>query len=567
MILCDIAIVDCVIEKFSGAEHILRSLLSRRKTILVLLIAIYCAYDLMVALYTAWDFTTDDAYISWYYARQLVSGKGLFWHATLPPVEGYSNFLWLMIAALVIKLQLPLVSSMKVISCCSLGLALLFLYRLARLFCSPLLSILPVFLFSHYTGVTWWAVSGLETLFYCALSLALIWQCTLAFGYQTVDDRPWPNRFSLYSTTHWIITNMLLLLLSLTRFEGIVWIIPLAVFIGCQYLSAQRELGFKNHKRLFLWVSITFICFVLPYLAYFIWRLIYFSHWIPNSYRCKALAYGQFLAVDFDYFLFITPLLVLSVPYLLSANKDCRHVLLWLPSVLYSLLLWKANPVVTYGLRLFLSPFALFSILPVLGLHQLIQYFKPFRWDSEYLAAVLMLFITWFFVPGNDLNHLSKSVAEYNERTQNRMTIADLLNRKAKRGDSVLLDDCGIIPFFSREDIRFIDAQCLNNSDLTQKPFKNDLSLYADYLNSKVKPDWVITNYYPMESRGDYLTDLLYEKHFFKNYHLISTLSSGFYLKKNQPQGKKMIDFVYQIFKRVNKPGYGCDLALMYQCI
>lgn len=100
----------------------------------MLLIGIYCAYDLMVALYTAWDFTTDDAYISWYYARQLVSGKGLFWHVTLPPVEGYSNFLWLMIAALVIKLQLPLVSSMKVISCCSLGLALLFLYRLARLF-------------------------------------------------------------------------------------------------------------------------------------------------------------------------------------------------------------------------------------------------------------------------------------------------------------------------------------------------------------------------------------------------------------------------------------------------
>lgn len=340
-------------------------LLPRRKTILVLLIAIYCAYDLMVALYTAWDFTTDDAYISWYYARQLASGKGLLWHATLPPVEGYSNFLWIIIAASVIKLQLPLVSSMKVISCCSLGLSLLFLYRLARLFCSPLLSILPVFLFSHYTGVAWWTVSGLETLFYCALSLALIWQCTLAFGYHTVNDSHWINRFSLDSTNHWIITNVLLLLLSLTRFEGIIWIIPLAVFIGCQYLRDHRELVFKDHKRLFLWVSITFVCFTLPYLVYFIWRLIYFGHWIPNSYRCKALAYGQFLAVDLDYFLFITPLLILSVPYLLSAKKDCRHSLLWLPSVLYSLLLWKANPVVTYGLRLFLSPFALFSILPV----------------------------------------------------------------------------------------------------------------------------------------------------------------------------------------------------------
>ncbi|HAT8248815.1 TPA: protein LphB, partial [Legionella pneumophila] len=52
-----------------------------------------------------------------------------------------------------------------------------------------------------------------------------------------------------------------------------------------------------------------------------------------------------------------------------------------------------------------------------------------------------------------------------------------------------------------------------------------------------------------------YLTDLLDAKNFFKNYHLASTLSSGFYLNQNQPQGKKMIDFVYQIFKRAyNKP-------------
>ncbi|HAT8224278.1 TPA: protein LphB, partial [Legionella pneumophila] len=58
---------------------------------------------------------------------------------------------------------------------------------------------------------------------------------------------------------------------------------------------------------------------------------------------------------------------------------------------------------------------------------------------------------------------------------------------------------------------------------------------------------------------------LLDEQHFFKNYQLVSTLSSGFYLNQNQSQGKKMIDFVYQIFKRANKPGYNEPLELESQ--
>ncbi|KGP63283.1 protein LphB [Legionella norrlandica] len=525
-------------------------LLSRKKIILIFLIATYCIYDLTISLYTAWDFTTDDAYISWYYARQLVKGNGLLWHVSLPPVEGYSNFLWVMIAALVIKLQLPLVTTMKIISSCSLGFALLFLYRLARLFLSPLLSIMPIFLFSHYAGVVWWTMSGLETLFYCALSLALVWQCTLAFGYHTTNEKQLTHQSFLYSTKHWITTNILLLLLSLARFEGVVWGVPLIFFIGCQYCKAKQYIDLKDFKKLYLWVLISFICCILPYLVYFIWRLFYFGHWIPNSYRCKALTYGQFLVVDLNYLLVILPLLVLSMPYfLLSTKKDCRHVLLWLPSAVYGVLLWKANPVITEGLRLFLGPFALFSILPVLGTHQFIKYLDHLNWDPEYMVVGIMLLMTVVFIPGNNLSNLSKEVMEYKERTQNRRYIADLLNQQAKKGASVLLDDCGVIPFFSREDLRFIDAQCLNNTDLTQTPFNRNLSLYAEYLNLKVKPDWVITNYYPIKSHGDYLTDRLWGIGFFNNYQLVAVLKSG-YLNKSDLKEKKIIDFVYQIFKR-----------------
>ena len=42
----------------------------------------------------------DDAMISMTYARNLAEGFGLRWHAALPPVEGYTNFLWTLIMAL-----------------------------------------------------------------------------------------------------------------------------------------------------------------------------------------------------------------------------------------------------------------------------------------------------------------------------------------------------------------------------------------------------------------------------------------------------------------------------------
>src|SRR5262245_65923196 len=49
--------------------------------------------------------TVDDAFISYRYADMLVRGEGLVYNAG-ERVEGYSNFLWVLIAALAISLGL-----------------------------------------------------------------------------------------------------------------------------------------------------------------------------------------------------------------------------------------------------------------------------------------------------------------------------------------------------------------------------------------------------------------------------------------------------------------------------
>jgi hypothetical protein len=57
-----------------------------------------------VVLYTAqaaflWSFSIDDAGISFRYAAHLAEGGGFVWNVDGPRVEGYSNFLWVLILA------------------------------------------------------------------------------------------------------------------------------------------------------------------------------------------------------------------------------------------------------------------------------------------------------------------------------------------------------------------------------------------------------------------------------------------------------------------------------------
>ncbi len=46
-----------------------------------------------------WPFTIDDMYISLRYAKHWAAGDGLVWNVSAAPVEGYSNFSFVVLAA------------------------------------------------------------------------------------------------------------------------------------------------------------------------------------------------------------------------------------------------------------------------------------------------------------------------------------------------------------------------------------------------------------------------------------------------------------------------------------
>ncbi len=85
----------------------------------LLFIFIGIALFLAFLIYT-WNLTVDDAFISFRYAQHLAEGYGLVWNIGEAPVEGYSNFLWVLMISAFMYLKLDPVLISKFLGLASL---------------------------------------------------------------------------------------------------------------------------------------------------------------------------------------------------------------------------------------------------------------------------------------------------------------------------------------------------------------------------------------------------------------------------------------------------------------
>jgi hypothetical protein len=136
----------------------------------------------------------DDAYITFRYADNVASGHGVVWNRGESPVEGYTNFSWMLLAALVrlvgfapdrAMLAIGFVAGLAAVGACAVG---------ARSFVPTesdgdrprLGGAVAGLVAATFTGHALYATTGLETplhalLFTCA-ALALVHRRALVFG-------------------------------------------------------------------------------------------------------------------------------------------------------------------------------------------------------------------------------------------------------------------------------------------------------------------------------------------------------------------------------------------------
>ncbi|WKZ57141.1 MAG: hypothetical protein QY326_00335 [Bdellovibrionota bacterium] len=203
---------------------------------------------------------SDDAFISFRYAKHLARGDGLRFNVgESPPVEGFTNFLWVILASLCEFLVLPPALVMSLLSSLC-GMCILWrLYRIGlhhfRLlplhaaFALVPMAVMPPFIV--------WSTSGLETMAF-ALFLLLV--------FEGLFLEPRANLWWVGSAGA---------LLCLTRGEGPAWAICLGAL--ALLLGPRR----KELCPYFLLIAATT-------LSYLLFRVSYFESWLPNTAHAKV---------------------------------------------------------------------------------------------------------------------------------------------------------------------------------------------------------------------------------------------------------------------------------------
>jgi arabinofuranosyltransferase len=138
-------------------------------------------------VYRFW-FVCDDAYISFRYARNWVQGHGLRYNlGEQPPVEGYSNFLWVVLSAAFELMGanperwIPFVS----VGCGLVLLALVQRTLLTRFDTGAAPAFFATLTLASFPPFALWSTSGLETM---AFALALF----VAFERLVLREEPAP---------------------------------------------------------------------------------------------------------------------------------------------------------------------------------------------------------------------------------------------------------------------------------------------------------------------------------------------------------------------------------------
>ncbi|HVY41316.1 MAG TPA: hypothetical protein VHM31_25445 [Polyangia bacterium] len=264
--------------------------------------ALAAVYVLMLAhAHVYRTFLSDDALISFRYARRLVQGFGLSWTGN-ERVEGYSDLLWVLLDAAGGWLRLGYIATALVLDKLGVLMALAAVGispRDDRLSPARLLS--GSLLLAASIPMAVWAEGGLEHGF---MTGVLAWGLLL-LRRQMEDDRlrftprPWPWTLGLPFAA-----------LTLLRADGLL-LSALAV-LGCLAVALRRQ-GRAAIARL----TPVALPSVLAWLGQLVFRRLYYGQWQPNTAAAKLAFNADRLMLGLRYlghgYAAITVLAVLAV--------------------------------------------------------------------------------------------------------------------------------------------------------------------------------------------------------------------------------------------------------------
>lgn len=380
-------------------------------------------------VYYFWDYSIDDAFVTFRYAENFAGGHGLRFNLGDKAVEGYSNFLWLLLLSALYGIGLPTYLTAKVLGVLFFALSGWLWTKIEK----ELSFRFPVpagalFLLAPVTA--FWAVSGLEL----GLHTFLISGAILLL--------------LRYSRLAWIP----LALLVLSRPEGVV--ISLAMATAGGLMSRDS----KTDKRFGSLSGIVVVLLVMAALVAF--RMAVFGHPLPNTYYAKAESStaGWLELGKFALYMLPLTLLLLLVLYSSLRNGEFRRweILFALIFLLQAAVSVRASAVMNLHFRYLIPVLPLFLVAALKGWELL----RP-GWKKPVLA---IMFISVF----SPVFAVTESVAREKEIMAAQHDLIAKL-KATSENTRISITDAGRIPYYT--DRYFYDIWGLNSEDIAHKGF------------------------------------------------------------------------------------------------
>lgn len=294
----------------------------------------------------------DDIFIALRYVQNFVNGNGLVYNIG-EHVEGFTDFLWLMLISLFSKLHFNPLSTTQVLGILSsvgtLIICSVIGFKISKKHNAFILPFITIALALNY-DYNVWATSGLETSFYSFLLCASFY----VFFFSDFKENK-----------RLILSGVILILAMMTRPDA------LLITFGVNGLLFLNQL--LNKTKLSKIISTLFffnLAFLLIYTPYFIWRYNYYGFIFPNTYYVK-LGNETLFSKGFYY--------------------------LWL----------YFKPHFTSFLIIILPPLVLFPLLKGKPIQRLKEYTSD-RWNAAFLTSVIVVYaylIIFVAKVGGDFMH------------------------------------------------------------------------------------------------------------------------------------------------------------------
>ncbi len=413
---------------------------------LILLLGALALCGIGLSIYQ--HFYHDDAYISLRYVQNFLHGQGLVWNVG-ERVEGYSNFLWVILVSLLGMIGVDPVAATKALGVSSLGLIAVALWFWGRrLFPNEITTTsLAILIVLSSLPMIVWSIGGLEPVLFALLLLLSLWAAMSAKS---------------GSRTNSILTGILFALLSMTRPDG-----PLYLLATLSWLFMQTTHG----KRPWRVIGTIFITFAVCFGSFLLWRYSYYGDLLPNPYYVKGSISAEHFGRGLKYLYenatslpYLLPLAFLGLLWIRLRGKWAdRHGLIFLMLIVHCFYVAVIGGDHMPAFRFMVPIIALCAIIIADTVRTIAHEMKD-AFSLLALAAVAGLVAMQILFPPEPVARAQKmDGAAFLGRI-----VGEYINTNFPKGSLIALNTAGSTPYYA-PDHRFIDMLGLNDRTIAKR--------------------------------------------------------------------------------------------------